>query len=396
MVSIGEGPHSALIVGAPHPNEPTGCLTVLRMLAHLADSPGQVGDELACWEWHFIPAIDIDGIALNQGWFGASPDLGAYLTHFFRPPFRLQPEYSFPIELPQYQFRQSTPENLCWQRALEITRPRLQCALHGADTGGAFFILSEDHPGLADELAGLPGRFGVSLNEVGEPLAEMAAYRPGMFSFPSIPDILAREVPTGSAPGSSWQAGDSSADFARERFGTYSMTCEVPLWRDAREGKTAPSERTLGEVFDERISLLREEVTLVGQWLPALAPLNNSFQAESIVASLADSVPAAVGTISALEKTRPSGSADRRLAVRELVWFEAGTYALRIPALLLRLARITQTLEAQSAARTVLEARLAAYRRATALSAIPLTQTTGLQMAAVMAAARLLGSEGCA
>jgi hypothetical protein len=390
MLSIGHGPHSALIVGAPHPNEPTGCLTILRMLDQLATSPTPE------WQWHFIPAIDIDGIALNERWFGASPDLDAYLAAFFRPPFRLQPEYSFPIDLPTYQFRESTPENVCWQRALEITRPRLQCSLHGADTGGAFFILSKESPRLAHELAAMPTRFGVSLNEVGEPLAEMTVHRPGIFSFPSIPDILARNTLPGTAPGATWQAGDSSADFARQRFGTFSMTCEVPLWRDAREGDAGPSGRTLGEVFDERILLLREDVELVSEWLPTLAARNGSSEAESITESLTDCVPAAVGAISALEQTRPSGSGDRLLSTRELVGFEAGTSALRTPALLLRLARRAQSPVAQAAAGTVLEARLARYRRTTSLSAVPLIQTTGLQMAAVIAAARFVGAGGYA
>jgi hypothetical protein len=73
LLSVGEGQKSALIVGAPHPNEPTGCLTVLAMLARLGREPNF--QQTPGWQWHFIPAIDIDGIALNEGWFSDDPDM---------------------------------------------------------------------------------------------------------------------------------------------------------------------------------------------------------------------------------------------------------------------------------------------------------------------------------
>lgn len=343
------------------------------------------------WQWHFIPAIDIDGIALNQGWFSGSPDVERYLASFFRPPFRLQPEYSFPIDLPDYQFAEGTPENDCWRRALEIVRPRLQCSLHGADTGGAFFILSEDLPGLADELVTLPASFGISLNEIGEPFADMSAYRPGVFSFPSIPDIVARSVEAGLTPGTSWQAGDSSAGFAGARFGTFSMTCEVPLWHDAREGINALSDRTITEVVDDRIGQLREDVELVSDWLPSLRSRVDSSEALCITESLEDSIPASIGMITALEQARRHGANDRPLAVRELAWFEAGTYAMRIPALVLRLAVITQDTRAETVSGALLETRLAEYRRSAHLAPVPLAQAADLQLAAVLTTARFLG-----
>ena len=36
LISIGRGSRAALIVGAPHANEPIGCATIIRLLAHLA------------------------------------------------------------------------------------------------------------------------------------------------------------------------------------------------------------------------------------------------------------------------------------------------------------------------------------------------------------------------
>src|SRR5262249_4636091 len=155
-----------LIVGAPHANEPIGCLTIVRLLERLGSDARLC--EHSDFRWHFIPAIDIDGVALNQGWFDRPLTLESYFRDFYRPPFARQPEYSFPLSVGTYRFEQVTPENLCWQRALELTRPALHCSLHGTDYGGAFFILSKARRDLADRLAALPSKFAIPLNELGE------------------------------------------------------------------------------------------------------------------------------------------------------------------------------------------------------------------------------------
>jgi len=390
LLSVGDGPNSALIVGAPHPNEPTGCLTVLAMLDGLARTT--VFEQAPGWEWHFIPAVDIDGIALNQGWFHEPPELTPYLAHFYRPPFRLQPEYSFPIELPGYRFDAETPESACWRRALEITRPRLQCSLHGADTGGSFFLFSAEDPQLAAELAGMPARFGITLNEVGEPLAELSTFQPGVFGFPSVPAIIAEAVSAGAAAQTAWDAGDSSAGFARRQFGTFSMTCEVPLWRDAREGDQAQSGRTLGEVIDERIGQIRQEADAVGRSLPLLEPRIDSFEARALAEALSDAAAAAPGATAGLDTLRPKHSEDRQLRRCDLVGFEYGTAGLRTPAMLLRLASALDADEVVAVAQPLLDFRLAALREATRLSAVPVAVASDLQLAAILATAARLST----
>lgn len=397
LLSIGPpdrhtAPNSALIVGAPHPNEPTGCLTVLAMLALLAEDRGF--HLTPGWRWHFIPAIDIDGIALNEGWFSASPDISTYADHFYRPSFKLQPEYSFPIGLPGYRFDAETPESACWRRALEITRPRLQCSLHGADTGGSFFLLSGRDRRLADQLAELPRECGVTLNDFGEPLAELTVIRRGVFGFPSVSEIVARAVGSGGTQQTVWNAGDSSAGFADRRFGTFSMTCEVPLWRDAREGDQSLSGRTLGEVIDERIDLIREESEAVALALPDLVPRTDSLAESALAEALADVAAGASGITAALEQLHPNGSDDRQLRQCELVSFEYGTHALRTPAMLARLATLTGATAVASVARSLLDGRIATLRGATHLAAIPSDDATELQMAAVLATAAHLESQG--
>ena len=79
LLTIGDGPSSALIVGAPHPNEPTGCLTILRMLDRLVGRgfvAGRVAD-IGCgtavlalaaarvWRDAVVLAGDIDPVAVE-------------------------------------------------------------------------------------------------------------------------------------------------------------------------------------------------------------------------------------------------------------------------------------------------------------------------------------------
>jgi hypothetical protein len=388
LISVGDGPRAALIVGAPHPNEPTGCLTIRRLLARIAEEGGL--RDAPDWQWHFIPAIDIDGLALNEEWFGGPLELERYLSGFYRPPFRLQPEYSFPLLLPGYRFNAQTPENACWRKALESVRPDLQCALHGADTGGAFFILSDRSPALAERLSSIPPHFGLRLNEIGEPFADMKPHRPGVLAFPAFTEAMTRAHARGTRPDSVWDAGDSSAGYAAKRFGTLSMTCEVPLWHDARERSDAPSGRTLGEVIADRVQQLRQDQQLLAAAMPALPGTGDSFETQALVVSLEDFLRTADRSIAALQEARSVNHADRILSQADLVLMEPGTAGLRTVAMLARLARITGEREILAEASRRLDGRLTELYRATRLTPAPLERATELQIAAIVESARSL------
>lgn len=370
LITVGDGPRTALIVGAPHPNEPTGCLTIERMLIRLARH-GQF-PETPGWQWNFITAIDIDGIALNQNWFHGPRSVEQYLRHFYRPPFRLQPEYSFPLELPDYRFAEETPESACWREALDRLRPQLQCSLHGADTGGSFFVLSQEAESLATELVGLPAASGIALNEIGESNAGLTIYQPGVLSFPAV-----------GQP--SWNAGDSSAGYARRRYGTFSMTCEVPLWRDAREGASGSAGQTMREVIDRRISACREDEQFLATSLPILRSAARSFEARALLAAVDDAFNQLPGVIAELEAAQ---SEDRCLTFPELVVAEGATANLRTMAMAARLARLAAADAVEATANSHLGARVDAYTRDAHPAPVSLRSTTDLQMAAVLTTAR--------
>lgn len=385
LISIGSGDRNALIVGAPHANEPIGCLTIVRMLERFAFDR-TLHD--SGWQWHFIPAIDMDGITLNQGWFRGPRTLHHYLDNFYRPPFRLQPEYSFPLEVPGYRFTAETPESTCWRQALEHVRPQLQCSLHGADTGGSFFILSEDRPALAAELVTLPAAHRITLNRLGETFADLHEFRPGAFSFPKLEDKIARAVAAGTPPDSVWNAGDSSAGFAAKRFHTLSMTCEVPLWRDPREEDTRDSGLTLVDVISQEQAMLREDEKLLRGLLPTLRTRLTTFDEQSLAASLGDFVASADEWVQEIEEAKSDPIARKTLRNCDLVQYEFGAASLRNLAMARRLLPASSTDSTATAVRSLFASRLAAYSRAAKLLPVPLEQSTGLQRSAILAATR--------
>ncbi|MBS0421349.1 MAG: hypothetical protein JSR66_26815 [Proteobacteria bacterium] len=390
LISVGRGPRAALIVGAPHSNEPIGCATIVRMLARLAGD--RALREHSGWQWHFIPAIDIDGIALNEGWFRGERTLPHYLADFYRPPFRLQPEYAFPLELPGYRFDTSTPENACWRRALEHVRPQLQCSLHGADTGGSFFIVSDLRAPLGTALTGLPPAQGITLNTIGDSSANLHELGPGLFAFPDIDSLIAKAVASHRQPDQVWNAGDSSAGYSAKRFGTFNMVCEVPLWRDARERDSRSSGHRLAEVIGEQIQLVRADEHLLKPFLPALLAKANGSEAKALLASVQEAILHTDGAVEELSEGQAAPSAQRILDYRELVQYEAGTAGFRTLAMAQRLARLMNMQDLAERAGNELTTRLNRYQRSARLVPVALSAATELQIAAILATARNLSS----
>ncbi len=384
LISVGRGSRAALIVGAPHANEPIGCATIIRLLTRLArDRALREGLD---WQWHFIPAIDIDGIALNEGWFRGERTLERYLDNFYRPPFRLQPEYAFPLNVPGYRFDKQTPESSCWRLALDRIRPQLQCSLHGADTGGSFFIASDCQPRLCKALSGLPAHSDITLNTVGDSSVELAQLAPEIFSFPAIDSLISKAISTHRQPDEVWNAGDSSAGYSTKRFRTFNMVCEVPLWRDARERDPRDSGRTLAEVLSEEIRMMCADERLLTPFLPALRT-ESSNAAAALFASVEEAVRETSGAVEELEGLKASAKARRILSYRDLVQYEYGTAMFRTLAMAERLAHLAGVDDLRVAARHALRGRLIGYQRSARLIPVPLKSSTDLQMAAILTTA---------
>lgn len=391
LISVGRGSRAALIVGAPHANEPIGCATIIRLLTRLArDHALREGLD---WQWHFIPAIDIDGIALNEDWFRGERTLERYLDHFYRPPFRLQPEYAFPLDVAGYRFDKQTPESSCWRLALDRIRPQLHCSLHGADTGGSFFLVSDCQPRLCKALADLPAQSDITLNTIGDTSVELAELAPGVFSFPSIDAMIANAISMHRPPEDAWNAGDSSAGYSAKRFRSFNMVCEVPLWRDVRERDPRDSGRTLAEVISEEINMVRADEKLLKPFLPALRTESRG-AAAALSASVEEAVQETRGAVEELEGQKASAKAQRNLSYRELVQYEYGTAMFRILAMAERLAGLAGVDGVRVVVRQALRARLIGYQRSARLIPVSLRSSTDLQMAAILTTARSLTTDG--
>jgi hypothetical protein len=378
LISLGEGARNALVVGCPHPNEPVGCLTIEALIERLRREPGAG----AGFRWHFIKAIDPDGLDLNRSWLKGPRTIERYYRGFYRPAFDRQPEYTFPLKAGAYEFNRSTPENDAWRAALELTRPQMQASLHNADYGGAFYILSHEMPGLAAALARQPGEVGLTLNPIGEPFADMAPYAAGVLAFP---DIAA------AAKAGAWAAGNSSAGYAAARYGTFSLVNEVPFWDDERLRDGRPSGRILADV-----------ARLVTAWNAQLIPVLShnltrlsvrGADAESFKAALDEALAGAGRQNAMLARLAGSPAMATPLAVKD--WALQATIlrlaALRPYAMLGRLASMSGAAAIRSLAASHLRQGLSALHAEARLSIVPIPTLVELQTRAVLTTAQALG-----
>lgn len=248
MISIGNGPMSALFVGAPHPNEPVGCLVIEHLIERLCADP--VFRQALPYRWHFIKAIEPDAFRLNEGWLASPSNLALYYENYYRPPINLQAEYTFPFSDDDRLARHPLPENLAWRRAIDLACPDFLFSLHNSEFGGAYFLAS-DMPGyLATTLKGLCGTYGLPLNTIGDSALNELCWEPGLYRFPDMKVTQSRlRHSLCHQPGVRWM-GNSSAGYT-SAIGTFSLFAEVPQWTCERIWDTRPSPHSRTDVQTE-------------------------------------------------------------------------------------------------------------------------------------------------
>lgn len=165
-VTVGDGDRSALLFGAPHPNEPIGSMTIDFLIHELA-----ANDELRSsldYEFVCMPISDPDGVRLNEGWFDGPFTLSNYAQNFYRPPPDEQVEATFPVEHEDYSFDDPTPATRALADLIEVHRPEFIYSFHNTAFGGCYYYLTEPLEPLHDALSSLPEEYGVPLDR-GEP-----------------------------------------------------------------------------------------------------------------------------------------------------------------------------------------------------------------------------------
>ena len=251
---LGRGEKNALCFACPHPNEPIGAMTLLTLAEIFCKMPELL--EETGFTWYLIPCIDPDGTRLNEGWFKGPFTLRHYVRHFYRPPGSKQVEWTFPIDLPGWQFDSPLPETRILMSLINELRPSYMFSLHNSAYGGAYWYLSKGDPGFCARLEDAARRQNIPLH-LGEPEAlYITKYSDAVFSMMSITAYVEYTLKTaGQLPETATSCGGCSADYIRGVCDCLTMLAEVPYFYDCRIEDCSDSEMTHREAIRESVRL---------------------------------------------------------------------------------------------------------------------------------------------
>ena len=232
LLTIGHGKRTALFLGAPHPNEPIGVLT-LEFLSRLLCEQSDLREQLDC-TFLIVKASDPDGLALNEGWFKGAFSPLKYALNYYRPPQDEQVEWGFPIHYKTLHFTTPPAETQVVMQLMQQYRPDFLYSLHNASFCGVYFYLSRHLPALFPQLHQLVADQRLPLHQ-GEPEVpyiqawDRAIYP--LFGAQEGYDFLAKNL--GEDPAPYFSTGTSSDDYLKTLVPhALSLVCELPYYTD--------------------------------------------------------------------------------------------------------------------------------------------------------------------
>jgi hypothetical protein len=232
LLTIGHGKRSALLLGAPHPNEPIGVLT-LEFLSRLLCEQSDLREQLD-YTFLIVKASDPDGLALNEGWFKGTFSPLMYALNYYRPPQDEQVEWGFPIHYKTLHFTTPPAETQAVMRLMQQYRPEFLYSLHNASFCGVYFYLSRHLPALYPQLHQLVADHRLPLHH-GEPEVpyiqawDRAIYP--LFGAQEGYDFLAKNL--GEDPAPYFSTGTSTDDYLKMLVPqALSLVCELPYFTD--------------------------------------------------------------------------------------------------------------------------------------------------------------------
>jgi len=248
-LEIGDQERTALLVGAPHPNEPVGTLTTLFLARQWAENR-RLREESG-FRLVVVPAIDRDGLLLNEGWFKGPFTPMNYALHYYRPPGNRQPEWTFPIDCEGYAFRSPIPETQAWMRLIDQYRPSFLYSLHNGDVGELFYYVSRPLDPLCSSLQEYPRSLGIPLKNTQQPEEP--------WSGPRFSDGVYEAICTakgvrflrehGMDPPTVISYGAASWEYAQTANpGCFSLVSEVPLFTDPRGQDPTETAKTMEDL----------------------------------------------------------------------------------------------------------------------------------------------------
>ena len=251
LMKIGHGSKNALVFACPHPNEPIGSLTVDFLSRELASNE-ELEKELD-YTWYFIKCIDIDGSKMNEGWFKGPFGVTNYMHHYYRPAFRDQVEWSFPVEYKKLKFNDPIPETQVLMKLIDELKPTFMYSLHNLGFGGAYWYTGMDMPEIYPQFYDITKQMGVplKLGEAESPYCVELA--PAVFRMIRAKDSYDwTEKFTKKDPVAGHNYGTSSDDYAnRNGENTVTFVCELPYFYAPQIDDTSFTDRDRSDVILE-------------------------------------------------------------------------------------------------------------------------------------------------
>jgi hypothetical protein len=271
-LKIGQGRRNAFVFGCPHPNEPIGAMMLAYLTERLA-ADDALREELG-FTWHIIKCSDPDGTMLNEGWFPGPYTPLNYARNFFRPASHQQVEWTFPIHYKTLNFDRPIPETQALMKITDSVKPDFMFSLHNAGFGGAYWYLTDEAPQLYEQLA----RFALSQKvplSLGEPEVPYATrFAQAVYRIPGSRDSYEYYAKfTDLDPATIISGGTSSADYAKEAAGTFTMVCEVPYFYDPRIEDLSPSDMVRKEAVLKSCDLSEQLYSFVSSYFSTILPL---------------------------------------------------------------------------------------------------------------------------
>jgi hypothetical protein len=383
VLAIGHGPRHALLIGAPHPNEPIGTLT-LEFLARFLCEREELRS-LSGFTWLIVKAADPDGLVLNEGWMKAPFSLLQYALHCYCPPPSEQVEWGFPVEYGTLRFTASPPETRALLGLIERYRPVFLCSLHNATFGGVYFYVSERRPSLFRALQEAAGMLGLPLHR-GEPEApyveawDTGIYR--LFGAPEVYDFLARHLRRD--PSRELAAGTTSSDYLKRRVPeAFSLVCEVPHLTDPALSDPTPAGISRREAAQLGLARTGRIVGIVDAHFRALEP---TLPPGRLARAIAEFTRGAADRLAARRRALEAEDYSREATRAEV--FDTTVcrpfHAARFLGLASRLAGSVGDLGRAAELRRELEAAVAEIEAQSHFEIVPLRRSVALQAAACL------------
>ncbi|KPU43172.1 zinc carboxypeptidase [Oxobacter pfennigii] len=232
-LKIGKGSNNALMFGCPHPNEPIGAMMLEYFTAELASNKA-LRDELD-YTWYIIKAWDADGTKLNENWFKGPYTLYNYARNFFRPAGHQQVDWTYPTDYKNLHFHNTIAETKAMMKLIDEIKPKFIYSLHNAGFGGVYWYITEESGEIYDHMRNAAKKQGIPLN-LGEPEAPYCvAYDTAIYQSLGIRqnyDYL--EAYGVKNPEEIIKVGTCTADYAKEKYGAFTLLTELPYFYDKR------------------------------------------------------------------------------------------------------------------------------------------------------------------